>query len=160
MLRKPELSTGPMGHLGPYKGFTFYQWWIGYFDLSKLLPLNGNSMYIYALFQTHWGRRPLDGLASCSNGSTSPLTCIQPTPDTLRTACDCFIWHKDKKKPIKGTFWSEISVDRPNKDDGPPHSSSLQQEKKGNFIQHLFSKCRHSICNLTDSWTRITFSAL
>ena len=21
MLRKPELSTGPMGHLGPYKGF-------------------------------------------------------------------------------------------------------------------------------------------
>ena len=22
MLRKPELSTGPMGHLGPYKGFT------------------------------------------------------------------------------------------------------------------------------------------
>ena len=24
MLRKQELSTGPMGHLGPYKGFTFY----------------------------------------------------------------------------------------------------------------------------------------
>ena len=23
MRRKPELSTGPMGHLGPYKGFTF-----------------------------------------------------------------------------------------------------------------------------------------
>ena len=160
MLRKPELSTGPMGHLGPYKGFTFYQWWIGYFDLSKLLPLNGNSIYMYALFQTRWGRRPLDGLASCSNGSTSPLTCVQPTPDTLRTACDCFIWHKDKNKLIKGTFWSEISVNRLNKDDGPPHSSSLQQEKKGNFIQHLFSKCRHSICNLTDSWTRITFSAL
>ena len=26
MLRKPELSTGPMGHLGPYKGFTVLCW--------------------------------------------------------------------------------------------------------------------------------------
>ena len=24
MLRKPELSTGPMDHLGPYKGFLRY----------------------------------------------------------------------------------------------------------------------------------------
>ena len=24
MLRKPELSTGPMGHLGPYKGLLLY----------------------------------------------------------------------------------------------------------------------------------------
>ena len=24
MLRKPELSTGPRGHLGPYKGFFFF----------------------------------------------------------------------------------------------------------------------------------------
>ena len=24
MLRKPELNTSPMGHLGPYKGFTFF----------------------------------------------------------------------------------------------------------------------------------------
>ena len=24
MLRKPELSTGPMGHLGPYRGFYFF----------------------------------------------------------------------------------------------------------------------------------------
>ena len=104
MLRKPELSTGPMGHLGPYKGFTFYQWWIGYFDLSKLLPPNGNSMCMYALFQTRQGRRPLDGLASCSNGSTWPLACVQPTPNTLRTACDCFIWHKDKKNRLKGLF--------------------------------------------------------
>ena len=23
MLRKPELSTGPMGHLGPYKGLSY-----------------------------------------------------------------------------------------------------------------------------------------
>ena len=23
-LRKPELSTGPMGHLGPYKGLPYY----------------------------------------------------------------------------------------------------------------------------------------
>ena len=28
MLRKPELSAGPMGHLGLHKGFTFFKFFV------------------------------------------------------------------------------------------------------------------------------------
>ena len=56
MLRKPELSTGPIGHLGLYKGFTFFKLYI-ICDEAYLLclceKLQDNHIFFCLQYQGH-----------------------------------------------------------------------------------------------------------
>ena len=56
MPRKPELSTGPMGHLGLYKGFTFFKLYI-LCDEAYLLclceKLQDNHIFFCLQYQGH-----------------------------------------------------------------------------------------------------------
>ena len=51
MLRKPELSTDPMGHLGSYKGFTLLTYQINLFlsewDFVDVFPQRGRSALVF-----------------------------------------------------------------------------------------------------------------
>ena len=51
MLRKPELSTGPMAHLGSYKGFTLLTYQINLYlsewDFVDVFPQRGRSALVF-----------------------------------------------------------------------------------------------------------------